>query len=136
MGKKGTKKPANKNINMNKVVGIFFDKVVEDDLLSLYFLDTDMSSHKKKFAKYIGLLLTDKEQEYEGLDPFNAHKGRDIMDEATDRFRALLSETFTKSGMPAKDVNKLQKKLLAMEELVVGKFYPSGAYVYKPVKFE
>ena len=136
MGKMGTTKPAKKSINLNKTVDLFFDKVVEDSLLGLYFLDTDMSAHKKKFSKYMELFLADKEKDYEGIDPFNAHKGRDIMDEATDRFNELLVETFAKSGMSPKDLKKLEKKLSAMEELVVGKFYPSGAYVYKPVKFD
>lgn len=136
MGKKATKKPAKKNNKLNKIVDTFFDNVVEDPLLGLYFLDTNMSTHKKKFATYMELMLAGKEKEYKGLDPFNAHKGRDIMDEATDRFNELLVETFAKSGMPPKDQKKLKKKLSSMEELVVGKFYPSGAYVYKPVKFD
>ena len=136
MAKKATKKAKDTDKKLEPTVDRFFDIVVEDPLLGLYFLDTNISAHKKKFSKYIELMLADKEEDYEGIDPFNAHKGRDIMDEATDRFNKLLVEMFTKSGMPAKDVKKLKKKLSAMEEIVVGKFYPSGAYVYKPVKFE
>ena len=75
MVKKGTTKPTNKNNKINKAVNLFFNKVVEDFLFYFYCEDTDIFALKTKFSTYMGFLLIDNEEDYEGLDPYNAHNG-------------------------------------------------------------
>lgn len=117
------------------VVDRFFDRVTEDPLIGLYFEDTDLAAHKERFTAFLALMMADEEDTYQGKDVYNAHKGRDIMDEAHENFSRMLVEMLNGAGFAPADVERVEKKLSALKERVVGRFVPSGAYIFKPQKF-
>ena len=110
----------------------FFDKVTADPLLQLYFFDTDMAQHKKRFALYLAHVLKDNEAAYPGRNVLAAHTGRGIMDEAADRFVAELVQTLRDFKVPSGDVDKIERKLSGLKDTVGDGFVSPDTHVYKP----
>ncbi|MGH7782814.1 MAG: hypothetical protein ACREO5_03085, partial [Candidatus Binatia bacterium] len=73
-----------------KAIDRFFDVVIEDPLLKLYFFDTDIGRLKENFVTYLTYLFADKETQYKEKSLLAAHAGRDITDEAAARFSEKL----------------------------------------------
>jgi truncated hemoglobin YjbI len=110
----------------------FFDKAAADSLLKLYFFNTDMAKHKQRFALYLAHLLDGVENTYPGRNVLAAHTGREIMDEATDRFIEELVRSLRESDVPSAQVEVIDKKLSAMKDLIGDSFVSPDKYVYKP----
>lgn len=122
-------KPSEK---LSAAVGQFFDKVVEDPLLQLYFFETDISRLKQRFALYLAYLVGEWEGRYPGPDILKAHAGREIMDEAADKFTTMLVQTLRSAGVPTTEVDLIERKLVEQKLLVIDKVVTPDTHVYRP----
>ena len=113
-------------------VSSFFDGVMADSLLSLYFMNTDLEKHKERFALYLAHVLNNSEPNYPGRNAHQAHVGRGIMDEAADKFVDGVVQKLINSGLPDDDVTKIEQKLSDMKELVCDVFAPAKMHTYTP----
>jgi truncated hemoglobin YjbI len=109
----------------------FYDKATQDPLLRLYFKNTDLTSLKQRFEKYLQYALQGKEEAYPGKSMYEAHTGRAITDEAADVFLEKLMETLVEMDVPQEQIEKLQARLAPVKDVVVDKVVFSKAHVYK-----
>lgn len=121
-----------KGDRLASAVNRFFDKVVEEPLLKLYFFNTDIAVHKGRFCSYLECVLADNESTYPGRSVLLAHTGHQIMDEAADIFVEMLVDTLRECEVAPNDIEKIHTRLSALKDLVVDKFVSPDTHVYKP----
>jgi len=122
------------SVVLEKAVQKFFDRVTADPLLKLYFKNVDVATLQRKFQKYVTYALNDREGAYDGPTMYEAHKGRNITDEAVDSFLEILHDALTEEKVPSATIEKIMTKLAPVKDVVVDKFVFPGTYVYKPDK--
>jgi len=127
---------AHRQHDLAPAIDTFFEGVLADPLLSLYFLDTDISTLKQKFVTYLAYALTDAESSYPGKNILRAHVGRDITDEAADSFADKLLNALQDANLSAQELEKLKNKLPQWKDRVVDKFVSPDTHVYTPQRMK
>lgn len=117
-------------------IDTFFENVLADPLLSLYFLDADMPTLKQKFASYLAYALTDTESSYPGKNILKAHEGRNITDEAADSFGDKLLDALRNANLSPAELENLKTKLHRWKGLVIDKFVSPDTHVYIPQRMK
>jgi hemoglobin len=116
---------------LDTAVDKFFDKVVTDPFLRLYFKNSDMASLKQRFRTYLAHALKDDEQSYPGPSMYQAHVGRGITDEASGSFLTLLKETLEEVGVAPALIDHIDAKLRPVRDVVEDPVVFKKAHTYK-----
>jgi hemoglobin len=97
--------------DVDQLVRAFYDKVLQDDLLSPHFVGVDLEHHLPRIAAFWALILIDQEG-YKG-NVFDRHAHLDINNSHFDRWMALFSETVDELFVGEKaELAKQRAKLL------------------------
>ncbi|UUY03837.1 group 1 truncated hemoglobin [Svornostia abyssi] len=99
-------------------VGIFYDKVVADDLLGPYFTGRDMARQQSHMRAFLAVALGGPDV-YAGRDMRAAHAGLQITDVAFDRVVELLVATLQQLEVPGDIITAIGAKLAPLRDDVV-----------------
>ena len=99
-------------------VGIFYDKVLSDDVLAPYFTGTDMARQQAHMRAFLAAAIGGPAV-YAGRDMGAAHRGLGVTDEAFDHVVEHLVATLTELSVPAELIAAIGEKLLPLRDVVV-----------------
>jgi hemoglobin len=105
---------------IDKAVGLFYEKVLGDDLLLDFFQEVNVAvlkNHQKKLWTFI----TGGPNAYIGKDLRTAHKHLKIEDEHFDRVGAHMEATLKELGVPENLVNNIMEKVLFLRDEVLNR---------------
>lgn len=91
-------------------VGIFYGKVLDDDLLAPYFDGRDMDRQQAHMRSFLAVALGGPDV-YAGRDMATAHAGLGITDGAFDRVVELLVATLQQLQVPGDIIGAIGAKL-------------------------
>jgi truncated hemoglobin YjbI len=116
---------------MDAAISKFFDQVVSDSLLALYFTHVDVTKVRSGFRNYIAASLGG-ETAYHGHSLRQAHKGTQITDLAFDSFVDLFLSTLKGMGVRDDLLSEVRNKLTPLKNDVVDSFDWTGKHYYAP----
>lgn len=103
---------------VSSVVQRFYEKVLDDELLTPYFEGVDMTLQRRHLALLVAQLL-DGPAEYAGRPLDEAHRGLHITDEAYDHVVAHLVGSLHEFSVPPDIVESLGEVLAEVRGLIV-----------------
>lgn len=103
---------------VNAVVQRFYEKVLDDSLLTPYFVGVDMARQRRHLALLVAQLL-DGPAEYDGRELDEAHRGLHITDEAYDQVTAHLVSSLQDFSVPDDIVASLGDVVAGARGLIV-----------------
>jgi hemoglobin len=115
------------------VIDKFYERVLIDPLLQLYFVDVDMSKKKDSFKKYVSTILGAPDQ-YHGSTLYQAHRGKQITDLGFDVFVELFISTLRDMKLREDLIAQISEKLLPLKNDVVDEFQWPGKHYYAPTE--
>ncbi|GGL60090.1 group I truncated hemoglobin [Halocalculus aciditolerans] len=104
---------------VESVVDDFYDRVLDDPVLTPYFEDTDMDelfAHQVQFVSSVA----GGPVEYDGEDMQAAHEGMGITGEAFAHVADHLDAALRENGVPGDAVESIIEDVAALEDDVVG----------------
>ena len=103
---------------VHDIVSAFYDRVLDDDALVDYFINSDMEALVKHQTNFISSLMGGPG----GVSDarlYEAHAGLNINRAAFDQVAVILAETLTDSGVEAADVKVLIDAVASKMDLIV-----------------
>lgn len=118
---------------LEEAVNKFYERVLLDPLLQLYFVDVNMPKKKGSFKKYVAALLG-AAGEYHDRTLYQAHKGRQVTDLGFDVFVGLFISTLRDMKLREDLIAQISEKLLPLKNDVVDGFQWPGKHYYAPTE--
>lgn len=103
---------------VHDIVSAFYDRVLDNDALADYFINSDMEALVKHQTNFISSLMGGPG----GVSDarlYEAHVGLDIDRAAFDKIAVILAETLTGNGVEAADVKTLVDAVASKMDLIV-----------------
>ncbi|MBN6188326.1 group 1 truncated hemoglobin [Aneurinibacillus sp. BA2021] len=103
-----------------KVVDVFYDRILADDKVKGFFVNTDMEKQRRHQTLFISFALGGPNQ-YSGRSMEKAHEGMNIQHEHFMAIVQHLAASLKEVGVSDEDIQVVAEKLLPMEESIIEK---------------
>lgn len=103
---------------IEKVVDLFYDRVLADERVNEYFKDTDMDRQRRHQTLFITFAVGGPNQ-YTGTSMKKAHEGMGLKDVHFDAIVEHLAYSLNHFGVSKEDIDQIAKKLEPMRSEIV-----------------
>ncbi|MFO0961186.1 MAG: group 1 truncated hemoglobin [Isosphaeraceae bacterium] len=110
---------------LDRLVGRFYDKVLDDPVLGPFFAHTSMAKLRMMQKEFLGAML-DGPMRYTGVGLSHAHANRGITLEHYRQFANLFLETLKEEGVAQGDIDQVLDRLNIYADDIRSKTSASG----------
>ncbi len=114
---------------LRKVIDLLYGKVLDDELLSVYFAGSDIEQVKRGQTALLSMLMS-APTDAKLPSMRGPHRGLLATDQAFDSFVGYLCESLEAVGATAEQISQLRARLQSFRADVVDDFEPNPAYNY------
>lgn len=115
---------------MARILELLYERVLEDELLREYFVDSDLASLKSRQSEFLRRRLGDAGAQPDGAALRAAHRDQLVSELAFDRFIDMLVACAADAGAAPVDQESLRDVLKMLRDSVITAFRPNPAYNY------
>lgn len=103
---------------IEKVVEVFYEKVLNDESVNQFFKETDMEKQKRHQTLFISW-VTGGPNQYTGNSMEKAHEGMNLQEEHFSAIANHLSNSLRELNVSEADIDGVITKLLEMKEAIL-----------------
>ncbi|MFC3884944.1 group 1 truncated hemoglobin [Bacillus songklensis] len=105
---------------IQKVVDVFYKKVLEDDTVNHYFEHTDMEKQRRHQTLFLSW-VTGGPNQYSGKGMEKAHEGLNLQESHFEAIANHLVSSLKEFNVSEKDIDQVVQKLLTMKDAILHK---------------
>jgi hemoglobin len=105
---------------IQKVVDVFYKKVLEDDTVNHFFEHTDMEKQRRHQALFLSW-VTGGPNQYKGKAMEKAHEGLNLQENHFEAIANHLVSSLKEFNVSSDDIDQVVNKLLTMKDAILHK---------------